>query len=403
MIRGFDIIIGAFANWHAKWGTPQQMAVRLAPDNRVLYLDEPRSFLRSLKGHRENGAMAWTGARMQEVRPNLFVYHMPNVFLPLGGLPLSVAKTNMAIDGRLMAACVSRAAAALGFRDPIVWNLSPLHGSAAPLLRGRLWIQEETDIWANYLTASAGRQLVEWMERRLLARADLVFMGTEQARERREQQGISRTMHVVSPGVDAAHFATARLPETAVPADVAGLPHPIVGTIGVMDPARFDVSLVRHIAVSRPDGSVVLIGPTRPGLDLGPLRGLTNVHILGNRPIAELPGYLKAMDVCIVPDYVTEITRYTFPTKMLEYLASGKPVVVPPMPALLAFRDVVRVAESHEQFVAAAAELLATDTSASDARQAVAREHTWEHRIEAKSAHIIQALETATSARGASQ
>jgi UDP-galactopyranose mutase len=76
-------------------------------------------------------------------------------------------------------------------------------------------------------------------------------------------------------------------------------------------------------------GPVVKINPAS-------LPRAANVHYLGPKAYAELPGYLGGWDVGIMPFAHNEATRYISPTKTPEYLAAGLPVISTPI------RDVVR-------------------------------------------------------------
>ncbi|HNT89526.1 MAG TPA: glycosyltransferase, partial [Candidatus Hydrogenedentes bacterium] len=125
-----------------------------------------------------------------------------------------------------------------------------------------------------------------------------------------------------------------------------------------------------------------------------PLKNVANVHLLGNRPIEALPAYLKGMDVTLIPYKTNEATRYIYPLKLQEYLAAGKPVVSAALPAVVQYRDVVYIAESHPAFLDRIEDALAErDPARIGARQAVARANSWERRIEEKSVHVLRVLE----------
>ncbi len=64
--------------------------------------------------------------------------------------------------------------------------------------------------------------------------------------------------------------------------------------------------------------------------------GLRNVLILGHKPHKDIPFYLKAADVLILPNSAKEeISRsYTSPLKLFEYMASKKPIVASDLPSL---------------------------------------------------------------------
>lgn len=75
---------------------------------------------------------------------------------------------------------------------------------------------------------------------------------------------------------------------------------------------------------------------------------IPNINLMGLRPYAELPCYLNGWDVTILPNTVNEYTESMFPMKFFEYLAAGKPVVSVDLPSLREYRNVVRIARSHQ-------------------------------------------------------
>ena len=57
------------------------------------------------------------------------------------------------------------------------------------------------------------------------------------------------------------------------------------------------------------------------------LPSLPNLYWLGQRDYAQLPALVKAFDVCLMPFALNEATQYINPTKTLEYMAAGKPII----------------------------------------------------------------------------
>jgi glycosyltransferase involved in cell wall biosynthesis len=390
-LQSRDILAFSYSDWNATWSTPQQLMTRLAPHNRVLLVDQPRSFLFGVKGADSLGSGNWQGPALQEVRPNLFVYHPPHLFLPVGKLPFALAKQNMLVNGFLMARLVRAQMKKLGMRRPILWNFSPLHAPAIRHIAHQVLVQDICDEWCNYIPDEGGRRAVAWAENDITQKADVVFVGTDNARQMR--QHLREDIQVVHHAADYAHFSSASLPETTVAEDIAALPHPIIGSVGVMDAQRFDVELVEALALARPQWSFALVGPVREGLNLDRLKQLSNVYLLGNRPIADLPRYLKGMDVTVIPYCDNEATRNIYPLKLQEYLATGKPVVSRGLPAIRPYGDVVALADSPDAFLAAIEAALVEDPARADARQAVARQNSWEQRVEQKSRLIMQAAQ----------
>ncbi len=79
-----------------------------------------------------------------------------------------------------------------------------------------------------------------------------------------------------------------------------------------------------------------------------------NLHYLGKRDYQDLPAYLKAFDVAMLPFAHNAAPRFISPTKTLEYMAAHTPIVSTPIADVLAlYGAVVRIAEDPEGFVAA--------------------------------------------------
>jgi glycosyltransferase involved in cell wall biosynthesis len=63
-------------------------------------------------------------------------------------------------------------------------------------------------------------------------------------------------------------------------------------------------------------------------LKLAAARGLANVQFLGQQPRERIPAYVSAADVCLVILKKTELFKTVIPTKLLEYMACERPVIV---------------------------------------------------------------------------
>jgi glycosyltransferase involved in cell wall biosynthesis len=87
---------------------------------------------------------------------------------------------------------------------------------------------------------------------------------------------------------------------------------------------------------------------------------------------------------------MNDYTRCVFPIKFFEYLASGKPVVSTPIPALRKYAQLFKVADGAEEMVKALQAALATESPEKRSRRvAAARGNTWNHRID----RILEVLE----------
>ena len=163
-------------------------------------------------------------------------------------------------------------------------------------------------------------------EQALLDRADLVFTGGPSLYRSKKDRHPS--VHCFSSSVDAAHFGRAS-GEVEEPAKQAELPHPRLGFFGVID-ERFDVPLLAELAELRPDWQFIFVGPVVK-IDPAELPRRSNIHYFGQRDYGELPAFLHGWDVALLPFARNESTRFISPTKTLEYMAAGKPIVSTPI------------------------------------------------------------------------
>jgi glycosyltransferase involved in cell wall biosynthesis len=185
-------------------------------------------------------------------------------------------------------------------------------------------------------------------ERLLLTNADIVFTGGYKLFTAKSAH--HSNVHFFGCGVDVRHFARARDEGTSVPVD-AQFDSPVAGYFGVID-ERLDYELIAQLAASNPDLSVVMVGPTAK-VDPGELPQAPNIHWLGQRAYDELPRYVKGFDVCLMPFALNEATEYINPTKTLEYMAAGKPIVSTAVADVVRnFTPVVSVASTRPEFVA---------------------------------------------------
>lgn len=169
----------------------------------------------------------------------------------------------------------------------------------------------------------------------------------------------------------------------AVPQELRGLSRPIIGYYGAISD-WFDSNLVAAVARLRQDWNFVLIGDTF-GADLAPIRGLSNIHLLDERPYGELPLYLHAFDVCMIPFRRTPLTEATNPVKLYEYLSAGKPVVTVPLSELTRddVKGLVYLAGDPQEFVRQIDRALAEDkVQLGAARREFGRRNTWQERFE---------------------
>ena len=332
---GFPLIVQSHLRWDFVWQRPQQLLSRMAESAPVLFVEEPL-LLDDVRGE-----------RLEITEP------APNVFRALPRLP-GYLRGDYDRSAATVRALVQQAIDKNGplagrFSNAVQWFYTPM---PAPAMLGAFnelgVVYDCMDELAQFRFAPSD---LGARERLLLDSADVVFTGGYRLYEsKRRYHG---NVHFFGCGVDAAHFAAARAPETVVPADVPTDRGPVFGYYGVID-ERLDYALIGRLAAENPDASVVMVGPVVK-VDPRDLPQGPNLHWLGQREYDQLPAYVKSFDVCLMPFALNEATEYINPTKTLEYMAAGKPIVSTAVADVVRnFTPVVSVATTPEEFVALA-------------------------------------------------
>ena len=274
------------------------------------------------------------------------------------------------------------------FADPVQWFYDPMAVTAfANQMNESAIVYDCMDELSQF--KDAPRELVR-REAELLAAADLVFAGGPKMWATKREQ--NSNCFLFGCGVDVAHFGMAREASTPIPDDLADLAPPILGYFGVVD-ERIDYELLAALADHNANWNVVIVGPTAK-VDPADFPRRKNLHWLGGRAYTELPAYAKAFDVCLMPFAINAATEFINPTKALEYMATATPVVSTLIDdVVLQFSDTVRVADSHEQFIAFCEREVARPTQARIRRGSQrARRKTWDSSVAQLEAHVPCAL-----------
>jgi glycosyltransferase involved in cell wall biosynthesis len=273
------------------------------------------------------------------------------------------------------------------FENPVQWFYDPMAVTAFGGQMGEvLTVYDCMDELSKF--RGAPPEIIE-RERELLARADVVFTGGRKLFEAKRR--FHNNCHYYGCGVDAKHFGRARAASTAVPEEMTTLKKPILGFFGVMD-ERMDYELLGRLAEAEPSWSIVIIGPAIK-IEAAALPRRPNLHWLGQRAYADLPAFCKAFDVCLMPFALNEATEFINPTKALEYMATGRPIISTAVPDVVRnFGSVVRIASGKEDFVAGCREALdQPDYGAIGRGLEMAAALSWERIVDQLEGHLREA------------
>ena len=214
-------------------------------------------------------------------------------------------------------------------------------------------------------------------ERTLLERVDRVLVHSPGLMEKKGH--VNPETRQIPNGVDYEAVAAER-PE---PADLAPIPRPRVGYCGWLK-RQLDWELVDTLAARHGTWSFVFVGGMAPHAELeqtlDALSRRPNVKLLGAKASEELLAYPAHFDACVMPYRMDDYTKYIYPLKLHEYLASGRPVVARPIRTLQAFDGVIGLADDADAWSAELEQALAPEARTPEreaARRRVARAHDW--------------------------
>ena len=260
-----------------------------------------------------------------------------------------------------------------GVRRPLTWFVVPHLASVVGELDERFSVYYCIDDYAALPDVDV--EAVRQMDETLTRKADLVFVASGMLLE--GKRALNPNTHVSPHGVDYDHFVKAQDPALPIPADIAHLKGPIIGFFGLIE-RWIELSLVRYLAEQRPHWNFLMIG--RIAVPEAEVPRLPNIHFIGRRPYDTLPAYGKAFTAAIIPYHLTQQVINSNPIKLREYLAMGKPIVSVSAPEIDKFAEVVAIARTREEYLAALDRAVASGLSDEQrARQtALAQSMTWD-------------------------
>lgn len=200
----------------------------------------------------------------------------------------------------------------------------------------------------KYTSATHEREL------EMARRADLVLYPSHALKSYVDDLQPKRSLFFPN-GVDFEHY----IRPAPLPDEYHKLPRPIAVYLGVI-PEWFHFGWLREAATGLPHVSFVLIGPEKLARER--LGDLKNVHALGLREYARVPGYLQHADVGIAPFDRVQNPRgveVLNPQKLYAYFAAGIPVVCSDWEEVRRLNSPAHVCGNGEQFVAGIRQALA--------------------------------------------
>jgi putative colanic acid biosynthesis glycosyltransferase WcaI len=139
----------------------------------------------------------------------------------------------------------------------------------------------------------------------------------------------AQKISVVENGVETDLFRPC--PRAVVPGTEGRFVVCYIGTMGLAHGLETLIATAEKLQGKFPEAMFLMIGEGAEKqriVKLGAARGLTNIRFLDQQPREQIPAYIAGSDVCLVMLKKTELFKTVIPTKLLEYMACEKPVIV---------------------------------------------------------------------------
>lgn len=254
-----------------------------------------------------------------------------------------------------------------GLSNPILWSSLP---TAADLC-GHLNEHAVVYYCGDDFSALEGvnHKTAEQHELKLIDKADLILAASEKLEQRFPASKTCLLRH----GVDFELFSTPVKRASDLPNNQHASHH-IAGFYGSLS-SWLDYDLIRQVATQLTNWTFIFIGPDM--MQHNPLPNLPNIIYLGEKSHHELPSYSQHWDVSMMPFKVNAQINACNPLKLMEYLATGRPVVSTHFPALAPYMPHIYSATNKQEFVQQL--LLAVDSKNQDTSEIV-RNQSWQNK-----------------------
>jgi len=295
-------------------------------------------------------------------------------------VPFFASRAAAAANRSLLTVQIASLAKRRGMTNPILWIAIPTAVEVVNRLGEQLVIYHVSDKYeANTMDHATDPSFIRILHERALDAADLVFYSSRKLFAEADQ-GCQKS-HLLEQAVDFDYWSRLSRGEVAVAAEMNRIPHPRLGYFGAIEPWLIDQQLIQQAARERPDWNWIFIGNKSRGLEI---ESLPNVHFLPPVSYQQLPHYAAGFDVCVLPwNIEVPFTSYGSAIKVREYLASGLPVVISPLPEYESMSAVLRIGWNRDQFLKLVDEALREEGGLQiKARQDAVRDGTWEARAE---------------------
>lgn len=384
-MKGKDFIITGLQSWDIPIGSNAiDIAKEIALKNRVLYINSPLDMMTIYRNkptpetkHRLE-VLKKTKSTLREITKNLWVLDFPFYVWSINGLPDGLLfDVFNKINNKKIFKYVNKVAEELNFKEPIHIIDNDIYRSfyAKEILKAKLSVYYRRD---NVQPYAYWKKHAARLEPLLIKKSDLIVCNSPQLAA--YSKNFNKKSYDVGQGVDLSAYNTDT--EFPIPPTLQAIKQPRIGYIGDINSMRLDADLIYELAKSKPNYSFVMIGNEDALFASHELHNLKNVHFTGSIAKDLVPEYMNALDVCLNPQLINEITIGNYPRKVDEYLALGKPVIATTTDTMLLFKEKVYLCANAEEYKEALEKAINENTSEKiQQRILFARSHSWENNV----------------------
>lgn len=387
LVKNRDIIVVGLQPWDGEIGSNcKNIAIEFAKHNRVLYVNYPLDRI-SIKREHSNALIAKRIDIVKNKKDNLLQINNSTwqlypqcVLESINWIPFTfLFRIINKINNRRFASEIKKAIKKLEFKNYILFNDSDMFRSyhLPEMLKPQMSVYYTRD---NMMSVPYWYKHGHLLEPELMAKSTVVTANSSYLTDIAKQHNTHS--YYVGQGCETDEFDLAKI--NYIPQDIKDIKGPIIGYIGAIYKQRLDLELVEHIAQTKTNCSIVLIGPQDEAFKKSILHQLSNVYFLGLKDTKELPAYLAKFDIAINPQILNEVTIGNYPRKIDEYLAMGKPTIATETKAMSIFKNHTYLGKTKEDYIKLIDLALAENNEEKvNNRIAFARSHTWENSVAA--------------------
>ncbi len=310
--------------WNSLWRETQQLMLRIAQQNRVIYVEPGSEENASVLYDFFSSSLNLLKPKVETLTENLAIVSGAPV-IPIGRrqIPQPILKHSALASVRLNSLLTSfnlrRLKAQFNLRNPILWLSSPYDASLLGIVGEKLSVYFNFEEISEMINNRRIRNLIWREEKKLCRRVDVVFATSQAQWEKRKS--LNENCYFVPNGVDFDLFSQALEFENQPPPDMADLPAEVIGFAGWLG-YHIDIELLNKIALAFPGQAIVFVGPNElpDGPDRHHLERQQNVHFLGLKDKSELPQYIGNFRCALMPWAIEGHISFAYPLKLHDIL-----------------------------------------------------------------------------------